>query len=89
MGEFLHELPCVYVAVQLQQPGLGCRCVVGMDNDATDGMATSMIMSAISASLSRVVASGVEARTIRTLWGSLRSSRGCQQEGGANCGKLR
>ena len=33
------------------------------------GVATSIILSAISASLSNAVPSGVEAKTMRTLWG--------------------
>ena len=45
--------------------------VVGVSTDAIEGVATSMILSAISASLSRAMASGVEARTIITLLGYL------------------
>ena len=44
---------------------------VGVDMAATEGAATSMTLSAISANLSMVVPSGVEASTMRTLGGNL------------------
>ncbi len=43
----------------------------GAEMAETEGMATSIILSAISANLSRVVPSGVDASTILTLWGKL------------------
>ncbi len=43
----------------------------GAETAATEGMATSIILSAISANLSRVVPSGVDASTILTFWGNL------------------
>ena len=42
---------------------------VGVFMAEMDGVATSIILSAISASLSNAVPSGVEAKTMRTLWG--------------------
>ena len=44
---------------------------VGVATEDTAGVATSMILSAISANLSKLEVSGVEARTILTLAGSL------------------
>ena len=44
---------------------------VAVTTDATEGVVTSIILSAISASSSSVVMSGVEARTMRTLCGIL------------------
>ncbi len=43
----------------------------GAETAATEGMATSILLSAISANLSRVVPSGVDASTILTFWGNL------------------
>ena len=44
---------------------------VGVATEDTAGVATSMILSAVLANLSRLEVSGVEARTILTLAGSL------------------
>ena len=44
--------------------------MAGEETAAAVGVVTSMTLSAISASFSRVVASGVDARTMRALWGS-------------------
>ncbi len=47
----------------------------GAETAATEGMATSIILSAISANLSRVVPSGVDASTILTFWGNHNSRK--------------
>ena len=51
--------------------GSGVATDVGVDIAATEEAETSLILSAISANLSRVVPSGAESSTMRTLGGNL------------------
>ena len=46
-----------------------------------EGAAISITLSAISASVDKAVLSGVEARTMRTLWGNLCKNSSCRNDG--------